>query len=67
MVILLVERLQDHPEWKHIPVIVVTAKDLSRDEHEFLYSRVSQVVQKGSIDPDDLGETLRDTLRRYQK
>ncbi|MCZ6633675.1 MAG: hypothetical protein O7G87_09735 [bacterium] len=45
----------------------MSAKDLSRDEHEFLYSRVSQVVQKGNIDPDDLGETLKDLLWRYQK
>jgi PAS domain S-box-containing protein len=33
--------------WRSIPVVVVTAKDLSEEEHSRLNGRVKQVLQKG--------------------
>ena len=62
-----VERLVANPDWRNIPVLVVTAKDLTPDEVEFLHQRVSRVVQKGDLDPDDLGASLREILKRYHQ
>lgn len=43
-----------HPEYREIPVVVVTAKDLTPEERRMLGSRVDQVVEKGAIDRDRL-------------
>jgi signal transduction histidine kinase/DNA-binding response OmpR family regulator len=40
--------LASHPDWKSIPVIVVSAKELSQAELEELQGRVNQIFQKGS-------------------
>jgi signal transduction histidine kinase/DNA-binding response OmpR family regulator len=43
-------------EWKSIPVIVVTAKDLTADDRARLNGRVSRVVQKGTYQRDEFLE-----------
>jgi signal transduction histidine kinase/DNA-binding response OmpR family regulator len=43
-------------EWKSIPVIVVTAKDLTAEERARLNGRVSRVVQKGAYQRDEFLE-----------
>ncbi len=48
-----------------IPIIVVTAKDLTQEEEQYLAAHVNRVVQKGTLDPDDLGVTLREALSRW--
>ncbi|MDQ6676387.1 MAG: response regulator [Acidobacteriota bacterium] len=45
-------RLRD--EWKLIPIIVVTAKDLTLEERGLLNGHVSRILQKGSYDREDL-------------
>ena len=46
--------LRQNPDWEHIPVIVVTAKDLSHDERARLSSDVDLVLQKGAMDREAL-------------
>jgi len=36
------------PEWRHIPVIVITAKDLTGDERDRLTGRVEAVLEKNA-------------------
>ncbi|HEY3239310.1 MAG TPA: response regulator, partial [Acidimicrobiia bacterium] len=40
--------LQSRPEWRAIPVVVVTAKDLSAEEQAMLSGRVAEVLLKGA-------------------
>ncbi len=40
--------------WEHIPVVVVTAKDLSPDERERLASEADIVLRKGALDREAL-------------
>jgi len=61
-----IRRLQEKADWRQIPVIVVTAKDLTSEEQAFLHDRVSRVVQKGQVDSDELREDLRSLLKRYE-
>jgi hypothetical protein len=46
-----------------VPIIVLTAKELSRDEERALASRVSRVIAKGSY----RGRELEDEVRRVMQ
>jgi CheY-like chemotaxis protein len=45
-----------HKEWASIPVVVLTAKDLTPDERVRLNGHVSRVLQKGQYQRDELLE-----------
>lgn len=44
------KKLEDHVEWNSIPVIIVTAMDLTADQRAILNSRASQILQKSAYD-----------------
>ena len=50
-------------EWQHIPVIVVTAKDLTPDDRQRLNGMVKQVLEKSPHTSEQLLEYLRDAVR----
>ncbi len=47
------EKLKDDPRTQHIPVIVVSAKDISGDEWQRLRGHIEGIYQKGSLPPRD--------------
>ncbi len=53
-----VHQLRLHDEWKLIPIIVLTAKDLTPAERAELNGHVSRVLQKGSYEREDLLEEV---------
>ena len=53
-------KLRQRPEWHDIPVLVVTAKDLTVEEHRRLSGDVERVMQKNA---SELGELLRELGR----
>jgi CheY-like chemotaxis protein len=55
----LVAALQEHPQWRHIPVVVVTALDLTAEDRARLNSGVKTVLLKESFKPTDLVDGLR--------
>jgi signal transduction histidine kinase/CheY-like chemotaxis protein/HAMP domain-containing protein len=60
------DAIEKHPEWQHIPVVILTGKDLSAAERELLEGRVSDVIAKGSVAAKDLAAVVRQTLREHQ-
>lgn len=46
--------MQNHPIWKTIPVIVVTAKDITNKEKELLSTLAKSVLKKGSFTRGEL-------------
>ncbi|MBX3173974.1 MAG: response regulator [Gemmatimonadaceae bacterium] len=50
--------------WREIPVVVVTAKDLSHEERARLNGHVNDVLTKGSHSPLDLARDIRVLMRR---
>jgi threonine synthase len=48
-----IEKLKDDPRTQHIPVIVVSAKDISGDEWQLLRGQIEGIYQKGSLPPRD--------------
>jgi signal transduction histidine kinase/ligand-binding sensor domain-containing protein/CheY-like chemotaxis protein len=62
-----IERMQADPELRKVPVVVVTAKDLSGAEREILKRQASRVVQKGKVDREALVQELREALKGYER
>jgi CheY-like chemotaxis protein len=59
--------LRRRPEWQQIPVIVVSALELSEEERHALSGQVEAVIHKSGTDRDkvlhELAETLSATIR----
>src|SRR5262245_14135998 len=60
--------LRQHPEWQGIPVVVITARELSEEDRLFLNGSlllsgcVKRVLQKGSFSLDQLAREVRDLV-----
>ena len=53
-----IRQLQTRDDWKLIPVIVVTAKDLTSEERGVLNGHVSRILQKGDYGREELLEEV---------
>jgi len=49
------QELRKRPQWQHVPVIVLTSKDLTGEDRERLSGNVERILQKGR---DELAELL---------
>ncbi|MCA9573475.1 MAG: response regulator, partial [Myxococcales bacterium] len=56
------EEIRSDPTWRDIPVVVVTAKTLTVQEHEYLSHRTQQVVAKSDHTTVDLAEAIRTAI-----
>jgi CheY-like chemotaxis protein len=52
-------KLRAHEEWRKIPVVVVTAKELTEHERSLLNGDVEKVLRKGSYGKDELLHEVR--------
>jgi threonine synthase len=57
------ERLQSDPSTAEIPIIVVTAKELTSAEKESLQGHIQKLMQKGDFMSDELSDEVRALLR----
>jgi signal transduction histidine kinase/CheY-like chemotaxis protein len=55
----LVAEIQKHPAWSQIPVIVITARDLTAEDHARLNSRIEMILRKKPFSPTTLIESIR--------
>ena len=62
----LIEQLRRCPQGSDIPIIVLTAKELSERETEQLDRRVSKVIRKHSLERETLLRELRSALEAYR-
>jgi len=49
--------------WKHIPIIVITSKDLTEDDFYFLSKKVDSVIQKGKYTRKELIKKIVTTIK----
>jgi len=54
-----VAELRRNEAWRRVPVVVVTAKDLSREDRERLDGYVRRIFQKGAFSRDELIREIR--------
>jgi signal transduction histidine kinase/CheY-like chemotaxis protein len=50
----LIAELRQRPEWRSLPVVVITAKDITPEEHLKLKGTVAQIFQKGAFSREEL-------------
>jgi signal transduction histidine kinase/CheY-like chemotaxis protein len=56
------DRVRQRPEWGNIPIVVLTAKDLSSEERQRLSGYVETIIQKSGDSSDALLRRVRDLL-----
>jgi len=47
-------QVRSHPEWRDIPILVMTAKDISAEDRARLDGHVSRILQKGACSREEL-------------
>jgi len=57
-------RLRQQPQWQDLPVLVLTAKDLSAEDHRQLNGQAERVMQKNASELDELLRELARMLPR---
>jgi CheY-like chemotaxis protein len=57
-----VDHVRQHERWRSIPIIVITAKDLTTEDRRRLNGYVETVLQKGSYSRQDLLAQVRDLV-----
>ena len=60
-----VAELRREPARRSIPIVVVTAKELTDDDRVNLNGHVARIFKKGAFSRDDLLRDVRDLLRQY--
>src|SRR5215468_2587141 len=60
----LVAEMQKHPVWNQIPIIVVTALDLTVEDHARLNSGIEMVLRKETFSPTTLIERVRQVVAK---
>ncbi len=60
-----IERIKAKEEWRDIPIVVVTAKDLTDADWEFLRQRVNKIIRKSGLDEETLVGEVQGLLREY--
>ncbi|MEL6138541.1 MAG: response regulator [Cyanobacteria bacterium J06628_6] len=56
------QRLKQRSEWRSIPVIVLTAKDLTREDRQRLQGQIEQIHQKGAYSRQALLDEIQDLI-----
>jgi signal transduction histidine kinase/CheY-like chemotaxis protein len=56
--------MRSHAEWQDIPVIVITAKDLTEEDQRILSGRVEQVLEKSVFSREQLMQHVREAVTR---
>lgn len=59
--------MRQNPDFLDIPVVVITAKDLTPEERQRLTGSVSQIIQKGAVDRERLLRDITAKLAQSQK
>lgn len=57
-----IRQLREQPQWRSLPVIVLTAKDLTLKEREWLEGQTQQIYQKGSSSKELLIDQINNLL-----
>ncbi len=59
-----ITHLKADPITKEMPIIILTAKDLSPEDRQFLQTRVQKVIEKGAFPSQVVLEELKEALER---
>ncbi len=57
-----IKRLEQNPQWQNIPIIIITAKDLTLEERKLLNARVEIILHKGAYKKQALLQQIHSLL-----
>jgi CheY-like chemotaxis protein len=57
-----VAEFRRHEAWRDVPIVVVTAKDLTRDDRDRLNGYVQRILQKGAYSREQLLAEVRELV-----
>jgi GAF domain-containing protein/CheY-like chemotaxis protein len=57
-----VAEFRRHEDWRGVPIVVITAKDLTHEDRERLNGYVQKILQKGAYGRDELLAEVRDLV-----
>jgi CheY-like chemotaxis protein len=60
-----IREVRNTPAWRDIPVVVITAKDVSEDDRHRLNGYVKKILHKGAYKRNELLIAVREQLRAY--
>ena len=61
------EKLRENKDWLDIPVVVITAKDLTNEDHKRLKGNVEAIMQKGSYSKKQLMSEVGERIKQLKK
>jgi signal transduction histidine kinase/DNA-binding response OmpR family regulator len=61
-----IQRVKANDEWREIPMVVVTAKDLTDEDCEFLRKSVDTIIRKSGLDSENLVREVQSLLREHE-
>ena len=61
------EKLREKKECLDIPVVVITAKDLTKEDHSRLKGNVEAIMQKGSYNKDELLSEVGNRIKKLKE
>ncbi len=61
------EKIRKNPETKNLPVIIVTAKDITEEDKIKLSGEVSSVIAKSDTTPQDLFKEIKRIIKELEK
>ena len=61
------EKLRENKDWLDIPVVVITAKDLTSADHKRLKGNVEAIMQKGSYSKKELMSEVGNRIKLLKK
>jgi CheY-like chemotaxis protein len=60
-----IQRVKLNPKLKEVPIIVVTAKDLTDSDLGFLHRGVDSIIQKSGLAREGLMKDVQSLLRKH--
>jgi signal transduction histidine kinase/DNA-binding response OmpR family regulator len=61
----MIAELHKHEDWRKIPVVVISAKELTVAERERLHGHVQKILQKGDFGREQLIREIQQTVRLF--
>ena len=60
-----IAELRKHDDWRKIPVVVVSARELTLEDRQRLQGHVMKILQKGELSRDSLMHEVQETVKLY--